>query len=805
MTPELPQNSTQSPDAAWFDSLSQLIQPDSRSRSIGERLVEQCVRVSLMVKLRWAMLAALFCYVLLAELLLAPDIDLPIFHIEQWSFSLKTVAIFFAVAFPLTSLPCCVWKNCRLIIYLQVLLDLLFVTAAIHWSGGVVSWLWPAYLLVSLESAFLFEKKREVWGIGMIGAALYGLLLAAEQLDFIPTVRMPFMEEESPSILFELLMWLWVSGVNTVVSFFGAFLMDKVRSDHQKVTQSQEALTGFISTAHDLIFCCRQDGTLLYLNQVGQDMIGPLETLADGASLFSLTDEEGKRLLARQFEKVTQRIDAGHFEMRLVSPVVDRALDLEVSLSTCCREVPDQVIWGVCHDITERNLAQRELIKLAHHDVLTGLPNRILLHDRLQQARALAHRMHSRFALLFLDMDRFKIINDTLGHAVGDDLLRMIAQRLKACFRETDTVARIGGDEFVVLMLNVADRADISSLCDNLLIELGQPFTIRNHELFVTTSGGICTYPDDEDDVETMMQKADIAMYHAKALGRNNIQFYNNGMDQNASRRFTIANSMRRGLDRGEFRLYYQPKLDVSSDCIVATEALVRWQHPELGLLAPTEFIQLAEESGLIVDLGEWVLREACRQNMAWRQDGMEGLRVAVNLSGYQLQHSRLVETVRTILDETGMPGELLEFEITESVIMQNPDYAVEVLNEISSLGIHISIDDFGTGYSSLSHLKRFSVNTLKIDKSFVRDVESNSTDAAIASAIIAMGSSLNLKVIAEGVETKQQMDFLRENNCDQVQGFLISRPLPADQALKVLRQKCIGELVQGHRDLTVL
>ena len=413
--------------------------------------------------------------------------------------------------------------------------------------------------------------------------------------------------------------------------------------------------------------------------------------------------------------------------------------------------------------------------------------------------------MHSRFALLFLDMDRFKIINDTLGHAVGDDLLRMIAQRLKACFRETDTVARIGGDEFVVLMLNVADRSDISSLCDNLLVELGQPFTIRNHELFVTTSGGICTYPDDEEDVETMMQKADIAMYHAKALGRNNIQFYNDNMDQNASRRFTIANSMRRGLDRGEFRLYYQPKLDVSSDCIVATEALVRWQHPELGLLAPTEFIQLAEESGLIVDLGEWVLREACRQNMAWRQDGMEGLRVAVNLSGYQLQHSRLVETVRTILDETGMPGELLEFEITESVIMQNPDYAVEVLNEISSLGIHISIDDFGTGYSSLSHLKRFSVNTLKIDKSFVRDVESNSTDAAIASAIIAMGSSLNLKVIAEGVETKQQMDFLRENNCDQVQGFLISRPLPADQALKVLRQKCIGELVQGHRDLTVL
>jgi len=798
MTPVPAQKSLVQPASAWFDSLSRLIKPDDQGGSVQERLAEQCVRVTLMVRLRWAMLAVLFVYVLLAELLLSPTIDLPIFHLEQWSYSLKAAAVFFTVAYPLISLPCSFWRNCRIVIYLQVLVDLLFVTAAIHWSGGVVSWFWPAYLLVSFESAFLFEKKREVWGIGLIGAGLYGLLLMAEQLDFIASVRMPFMEEETPGVLFELLMWLWVAGMNTVVSFFGAFLMEKIRFDHQKVKESQEALTGFISTAHDLIFCCRKDGNLLYLNQIGTDMVGDLEASAGGISLFGLTDEEGKTMLARKFEKVTSRGDVGHFEMSLISPAAGRVVDLEVSLSICCGDASEQVIWGVCHDITERNMAQREMIKLAHHDVLTGLPNRILLHDRLQQARALAHRMQTRFALLFLDMDRFKIINDTLGHAMGDDLLRMIGQRLKGCYRETDTIARIGGDEFVILMLNVDDQADVRLLNDKLLQEFAQPFMIRNHELFVTTSGGICIYPDDEDDVETMMQKADIAMYHAKSLGRNNIQFYNDSMDQNASRRFTISNSMRRGLDRGEFRLYYQPKLDVSSDCIVATEALVRWQHPELGLLAPTEFIQLAEESGLIVELGEWVLREACRQNVAWQKDGMQGLRVAVNLSGYQLQHSRLVETVRTILEETGMPGESLEFEITESVIMQNPDYAVEVLNEITNLGIHISIDDFGTGYSSLSHLKRFSVNTLKIDKSFVRDVEHNTTDAAIATAIIAMGSSLNLKVIAEGVETEQQMTFLRDNNCDQVQGFLISRPLPADQALRVLRARCIGELSQG-------
>lgn len=798
-----PHEATTQPEAAWFDALLQVIHPEARRQSVRERLAEQCVRVVLVVRLRWVLLAALLAYVLLAEALLAPEVDLPIFHLEQWSLPLKAAALFFAIAFPLISLPCSVWRNSRLGLYLHILVDLLFVTAVIHWSGGVISWFWPAYLLVTLETAFLFEKKREVLGSGFIGALVYGLLLVAEHLDILPTVRMPFMEEESPGLLFELLMWIWVAGLNAGVAFFGGFLMGKIRSDHQKVQQSEEALTGFIATAQDLIFCCRPDGLLLYLNQVGQDLAGLTETLPNGASLYDLTDDEGRGMLQRKIAKVVSQLDAGYFEMRLLSPTEGRSVDLEVSLTTAAQVGTEQVVWGVCHDITERNLAQRELIKLAHHDVLTGLPNRILLHDRLLQAKALAHRMQSRFALLFLDMDRFKIINDTLGHAVGDDLLRMIAHRLRQCFRETDTVARIGGDEFVVLMQHVDAQDNISSLCDALLAEFAEPFQVRSHELFVTCSGGVCLYPDDEDDIEVMMQKADIAMYHAKAQGRNNIRFYTDSMDQNASRRFTITNSLRRGLDRGEFKLYYQPKLDVATDRIVATEALIRWQHPELGLLSPTEFIQLAEENGLIVELGEWVLREACRQNNLWQQDGLTGLRIAVNLSGYQLQHSKLVETVQNVLQESGMPAALLELEITESVIMQNPDYAVEVLNELSELGVHISIDDFGTGYSSLAHLKRFSVNTLKIDKSFVRDVENSSTDAAIASAIIAMGSSLQLKVIAEGVETEQQLAFLRQNNCDQVQGFLISRPLPPEQALRVLREKCVPSVGQSA-DLAV-
>lgn len=775
---------------SWFGSLSRLVQGSEERRTFRDRLAEQCVRVSIMVRARWLMLALLWLYALFAEFLLGPaGIDLPLFHLEQWSSSLKLVTIFFAVAYPMISLPCSIWQNCRLLIYLQVVLDLLFVTAAIHWSGGVVSWFWPAYLLVTLEAAFLFDKKREVWGIGAVGALLYGLLLNAEQLDFIPSIRMPFMEEETPSVLFEVLMWFWVAGLNAIVAFFGAFLMGKIRTDQRKVQESEEALLGFIASAHDLIFCCRLDGTLLYLNQVGRNLLGIGQEVLGTSALFDLTDADGRERLHQQFDKALHGDANGHFELPFFSTSLGRRIDLEISLTVCTEGDFEQVIWGVCHDITERNLAQLELLKLAHHDMLTGLPNRVLLYDRMQQAKAFAHRMHSRFALMFLDLDRFKIINDTLGHAVGDELLRMIAQRLKGCLRETDTVARIGGDEFIILLVNVADRSDIQHLADKLLDELLQPFSVRNHELFVTTSGGVCIYPDDETDVESMMQKADVAMYHAKALGRNNYQFYAGDMDQNASRRFTIGNSMRKGLDRKEFKLYYQPKMDLPSGRIIAMEALIRWQHPDLGLLAPTEFIQLAEESGLIMELGEWVLREACRQNVEWHSQGLKGLRMAVNLSGYQLQHTRLLDLVRSILAETGMPAECLEFEITESVIMQNPDYAVSVLNEITCLGIHISIDDFGTGYSSLAHLKRFTVNTLKIDKSFVRDVEKSATDAAIATAIIAMGSSLKLKVIAEGVETEEQMEFLRENNCDQVQGFLLSKPLPADQALKVLQK----------------
>lgn len=786
MTP-LRNRSEAAHELVWFGSLSRMLRIDGSVHSLKERLAEQCVRVALLVRARWMMFGLLSGYLFLAEYLLLPGVDLPIFHFEQWSLALKGAVLFFAVTYLALSLPCAVWRHCRLFIYLQVVVDLLFVTAAVHWSGGVTSWFWPAYLLVSLEAAFLLEKKREVWGIGLVGAVLYGALLLAEHFDYVATIHMPFMDEETPSLLFELLMWLWVAGLNAVVAFCGAFVMGRIRDDQRKLQENEEALRGFVDSASDLIFCCRLDSTLLYRNQVFASLMGVGEGCDSDVRLLDLTDEEGVAHLSHHIDGLIRHGDSSSFELRLYLQGADRVREVEVSLSLGTLEGQEQTLWGVCHDITERNHAQRELFRMAHHDLLTGLPNRILLNDRLQQARAFAHRMHSHFALLFLDLDRFKMINDTLGHAVGDELIRMIAQRLRDTLRESDTIARIGGDEFIVLIQDVQDRAAVCQVAEALMTVLSQAFGVREHELFVTGSAGIAIYPDHGDDVEALLQKADIAMYHAKTLGRNNYQFYESDMDQHTSRHFVIANSLRKAMDRKEFLLYYQPKLDVESGRIVAMEALVRWQHPELGLLAPTEFIRLAEENGLIMELGEWVLHEACCQNARWHAQGLQGLRVAVNLSGYQLHNGRLLEQVKQVLTDTGMPGDCLEFEITESVIMQDPDCVVALLNEITALGIHISIDDFGTGYSSLSHLKRFSVNTLKIDKAFVRDVEKSATDAAIATAIIAMGSSLKLKVIAEGVENEQQMEFLRDSKCDQVQGFLISRPLPADEVLPLL------------------
>ena len=442
---------------------------------------------------------------------------------------------------------------------------------------------------------------------------------------------------------------------------------------------------------------------------------------------------------------------------------------------------------GTGRDITEQRRAEEQIRHMAQHDALTGLPNRMLLHDRIGQAIAQAERARGVLAVLFIDLDRFKTVNDSLGHPVGDSLLKTVAERLLACTRASDTIARIGGDEFVVLLPSLDQPEDASYVAKKVLDALSVPVTIGGHELQVTPSIGICAYPHDGDDVETLMRNADTAMYHAKQMGRNNYQFFTQAMNDAAQERLLLENDLRHAVERDEFLLHFQPLLNVKTGEIRGLEALVRWRHPTRGMVPPSEFIPAAEETGLIGPIGEWVLTRACAQVRAWREAGYPDLRLSVNCSAQQFQREGFVEAVRRILRETGLPARSLELEITESVIIQHSAQVMGRFQALDDMGIRVSIDDFGTGYSSLSYLKRIAVHQLKIDQSFVRDIHSDPDDAAIVSAIIAIAHSLGLEVVAEGVETAEQLAFLRSLGCDAAQGYYFSRPVPPEEFEKLL------------------
>jgi diguanylate cyclase (GGDEF)-like protein len=432
-------------------------------------------------------------------------------------------------------------------------------------------------------------------------------------------------------------------------------------------------------------------------------------------------------------------------------------------------------------EVRRMRLHAEEVIEhQAHFDLLTDLPNRVMFQDRLTLALTHANRHRKMLAVIFVDLDRFKTIVDTLGHAIGDRLLRAVAERLSGCLEEGDTLARMGGDEFVVLLPQI-NRADKAVRLAHKVLEVLKPaFQFSGHELHITTSIGISLYPYDGEDADTLLKNADTALYRAKEQGRNNYQLYTPAMNARAFERLALENSLRKALERKEFLLHYQPQTDMRTGAIVGVEALLRWQHPDLGLVYPSEFIPIAEETGLIVPLGEWVLRTACVQARAWQTLGLPPFTVAVNLSARQFLQQDLVDTVARILKETGVDPRSLEIEITESIAMQNADYTIVVLRDLKEMGILIAMDDFGTGYSSLSYLKKFPIDSLKIDQSFVRDITTDLNDAAIANAIIVLAHSLKLNVVAEGVETAAQEAFLKEHRCDRLQGYLFSTPIPA-------------------------
>jgi len=437
----------------------------------------------------------------------------------------------------------------------------------------------------------------------------------------------------------------------------------------------------------------------------------------------------------------------------------------------------------------DRLRAEATVEHQAHYDLLTNLPNRTTFRDRLTVALAQTGRNRKMLAILFVDLDRFKTIVDTLGHTIGDKVLRGVAERLRASLEEGDTLARMGGDEFVILLpqINRADRA--VRVAQRIIEAIKPPFMFDKHELHITMSIGITLYPYDGEDADTLLRNADTALYRAKEQGRNNYQLYTPAMNARAFERLALENSLRKALERKEFLLHYQPQLDMKTGAVIGTEALVRWQHPDLGLVYPAEFISIAEETGLITQLGEWVLRTACMQNKAWQKAGLPPMTVAVNLSARQFQQQDLADTVARILKETGLEPRWLEMEITEGVAMQNADYTNVLLRGMKEMGVRIALDDFGTGYSSLTYLKKFPIDTLKIDQSFVRDLTTDANDAAIANAVIVLAHSLKLSVVAEGVETQDQETYLRKHGCDISQGFLFSNPLAASALEALVRR----------------
>jgi diguanylate cyclase (GGDEF)-like protein/PAS domain S-box-containing protein len=522
------------------------------------------------------------------------------------------------------------------------------------------------------------------------------------------------------------------------------------------------------------------DNMIEYVNPAFEQITGYSKSDVIGKGLATLYGSDITQPSLRKFQLAIQerhetqvvlrnyRKDGSLFWNELyISPVMDEK---------------NTVTHFICtmSDISERRKMEEQLLRQATHDTLTNLPNRSLLLDRAEQTLLSTRLNHSVFAMLFLDLDRFKLVNDSLGHNIGDELLKEVSKRLLRNIRESDTIARIGGDEFVALFPLLNNAEEVIPLAQRILKAIAKPYNIKTHELNITASVGISFYPKDGKTVEQLMKNADISMYHAKDSGRNNFKFYTNEMNERLTKRMTLESNIRVALEKDQFSLYYQPIFDLRTNRVVSVEALIRWLHPTLGMISPMDFIPLAEESGMIIPISEWVMQTAIRQNIEWQKQGIPPIRMAVNMSARQFKQPNVGKSIQKLLDDAHLESKYLELELTETMLIENANDAITILNNLKDMGVQLAIDDFGTGYSSLNYLKQFPVDKLKIDRSFVNDVNASDNDAAITKAIINLGHSLKLTVLAEGVEKQEQLNFLLENQCDQVQGYFFSKPLEA-------------------------
>ncbi len=561
-----------------------------------------------------------------------------------------------------------------------------------------------------------------------------------------------------------------------------------------RTSTSLNDLRGLIRAVPDLIFVVNEDGEVQEGLSRGDathtQQIKALSTASKVNFYPCENDDEARACIKRALETGKTQV----YEHEL------DALDIHLETRFVTRD--SNSVLAIVRDITERKNAEARIFNLAYFDELTALPNRQLFGQSLEQTIEMAERDHQKFAILFVDLDRFKRINDTLGHSIGDELLKQVARRLESCTRASDSVsrfdpgqadgiqlARLGGDEFVIKLYGIESEDTVSTIASRIISVLTPPFSCEGHQFVVTPSIGIAMYPQDGLNAEDLLMNADSAMYRAKFAGRNNYKFYSETMRTKSLHRLDLENEIRKALDNDQFELHYQPKADAKTWELVGAEALLRWHHPDRGAIAPDDFISIAEETGLIVPIGQWVLRTACLQVKAWSAFPFGDIPVAVNISSHQFQSDSLVDDVLGAARDAGIDPKWLELEITESVLLQDEASTLAALNTLKRAGIALSVDDFGTGYSSLSYLKRFPIDTLKIDRSFVKDLHTDSDDAAICAAILAMAQQLGLNVVAEGVETKEQLEFLRIHGCNQIQGFLCSKPLSADQFAVLLRE----------------
>jgi len=542
----------------------------------------------------------------------------------------------------------------------------------------------------------------------------------------------------------------------------------------------------------DAVLSTDLEGKVTYLNVVAEKITGWTREEAAGKEIdeiFVIVDASTREPCANPLRSAIQKNRTVGLTPNCILIRRDGA---EFAIEDSAAPIHDQhgLATGaviVFHDVSVARAMGAEMSHMAQHDTLTNLPNRTLLQDRLSQAIATANRNDSRIAILFLDLDGFKYINDSLSHAVGDRLLQMVAKRLLAAVRTSDTVCRLGGDEFVILLSEVAHAGDAGVKAGKILSALSAPFEMEQITLRVTVSVGVTTYPDDGRSAELLIRNADLAMYQAKEKGRNNYQFFEKDMNVRAVERQSIEGDLRCALERNEFVMHYQPKIDLKSGEITGVEALLRWQHPARGLVGPMQFISVAEDCGLMLPIGKWVLRESCRQAKAWQDSGLPLIEMAVNVSSVEFRNDQFLGSLSTILKETGLEPGYLELELTESVLMQHAEFSVPVLQKLKAMGVRLAIDDFGTGYSSLSYLRQFPIDTLKVDQSFIHEINADTDEATIISAVINMGCRLKHRVIAEGVETAEQLAFLRAHGCDEGQGYYFARPMPAGETAKLL------------------